>query len=71
MKMISASIGGLGSLALLVGIVAKLLNINAIVGITAGGYVRGATALFLLTLVVMVYDRLYGCCGSKPTEPTP
>ena len=35
-------------------------------GITPGGFVRGATALYLLALVVMVYDRWYGCPGTNP-----
>jgi hypothetical protein len=38
------------------------------VGTTPGGFVRGATALFLLTLVVMVYDHWYSPPASKPPE---
>lgn len=71
MKMISVSIGGLGVLALLLGIAGRLFALQTMMGITPGGFVRGATALFLLTLVVMAYDRVYGCCESKPPEAKP
>ena len=64
-------LAGLGVVALLLGIVGKLLSIQEMMGITPGGFVRGATALFLLTLVVMAYDRVYGCCETKPPETKP
>ena len=71
MKMLSVAVGGLGVLTLLLGTVGKLIGIQQMMGITPGGFVRGATALFLLTLVVMAYDRMYGCTETKPPEAKP
>lgn len=76
MKTLPLAIGGLGVLALVMGLVAKMLA-SGILGVSPAGYVRGASALFLLTLVVMVYDRWYGCrpeakaADSAPPRPTP
>lgn len=68
MKMLSAAIGGLGAVALLAGVVVKLLSIQSVMGTSAGGFVRGATALCLLALVVMVYDHWYaGTAGGPPS----
>lgn len=71
MKMLSLAIGGAGVLVLVFGVVLRLLQIQTVMGVTAGGFVRGATALFLLTLVVMVYDRWYAGEGRKlpPANP--
>ena len=66
MKMLSVAVGGLGVLALGLAIVGRLIGIQTMMGITPGGFVRGATALYLLALVVMVYDRWYGCPGTNP-----
>ena len=66
MKMLPVAIGGLGAAALLLGVAGRLLNIQNLAGTTPGGFVRGATALFLLSLVVMVYDHWY-----SPTAPKP
>ena len=68
MKMLPVTIGGLGAAALLLGVLGRLLNIQTMVGTTPGGFVRGATALFLLTLVVMVYDHWYSPPASRPPE---
>jgi hypothetical protein len=70
MKMLSATVGGLGVLALIESLVGKFLGHPVMMGVSAGGYLRGASTLFLLALVVMAYGRCY-CCASCATPKEP
>ena len=65
MKMASLVVSGLGVLSLVVAIIDKFVS-QPILGVSPGGYLRFATALYLLALVVMAYDRWYGCCSKTP-----
>jgi hypothetical protein len=58
MKILSliAAVGGV--LAILMAIIYARTS-SPDLGITGAGYLRGATSLFLLSLVVMVFDRTY------------
>ncbi|MBI4625264.1 MAG: hypothetical protein HY736_18845 [Verrucomicrobia bacterium] len=66
MKMLSVAVGGLGVLALILAIVERLFGFQ-IMGVPPTGLIRGATALYLLALLIMVYDRWY--CGASSTTP--
>jgi hypothetical protein len=63
MKMISMIVTVLGAIALILAVVDKLMATN-IVGVSPGGYLRGATALYLLALAVMCHDKFY--CAKPP-----
>ena len=65
MKMVSIVAAGLGVLALALAIADRLL-LNSVMGVSAGGYLRLATALYLLALVVIAYDRCYSCAKPQP-----
>ena len=69
MKMVSIAVAGLGVLSLVMGIVGKFVA-HPILDVSPGGYLRFATALYLLALVVMAYDRCYNCCSKTPTPPS-
>jgi len=69
MKMASIVVAGLGVLALVLGIIAWGLFPASILHVGMGGYVRGATALFLLAVVIMVFDHNY--CKKSDTPPAP
>ena len=62
MKILSivAAVGGV--VALLLAVIVVLAQ-SYILGVTGAGYLRAATALFLLALVIMGYDRCY--CQKK------
>lgn len=65
MKMLSVAVGGLGVLALVLAIVERLAGFQ-IMGIPPTGLIRGASSLYLLALVIMVYDRWYCAAASTP-----
>ena len=67
MKMASIVAAGLGVLALVLAIIDRLLS-TLIMGVLARGYLALATALFLLALVIMAYDRCYGCTKPPPSS---
>lgn len=58
MKTLSLVVTGLGLLSFVLGLIDWLSRLM-IFGVSKGGYLRGATALFVLALVFMVYDHLY------------
>lgn len=62
MKMLSIVAAAAGVIALLLAVIVVLAH-SYILGVTGAGYLRGATALFLLALVIMGYDRCY--CQKK------
>jgi uncharacterized membrane protein len=70
MKIVSCVVAILGVLALVLAVVEKLFGIN-ILSTSPAGYLRGAVALYLLALVVMVHDKCYGCCKEQPKEEPP
>ena len=69
MKMLSLTVTGLGVLALILANVGLCLGHSVIMGVSSGGLVRGASALFLLALVIMVYGRCYCCNTPPPAQP--
>ncbi len=58
MKILSGVVAVLGAISIVLAIVVLLAHIR-IMGVTGAGFLRGATALLLLSLAVMVYDKLY------------
>ena len=70
MKMLSVAVAGAGVVALVLGIAGLLLHHQEICRVTPGGYVRGASALYLLALVIMAYGRCY-CTASNPPPAKP
>jgi hypothetical protein len=65
MKILSVAVSGLGVLALVLGVVGHFFGHPQILSVSPGWYVRGASALFLLALVIMAYGRCY-CCNTPP-----
>jgi len=59
MKILSVVVTLIGAAAMLLAVV-NIFAHTHILRITGAGYLRGATALFLLSLVIMVYDKIYG-----------
>ena len=66
MKMLSLLVAGLGVLALLLAIVERLFGFQ-LMGIVPTSLIRGASSLFLLALVIMVYGRWY-CQSEAPPK---
>jgi hypothetical protein len=64
MKNLIVGVAACGALALGLAVLGVLANIKMI-GVTSGGYLRGAVALFLLTLVLAVLDQFYLGKGKK------
>ena len=64
MRNLSIAITVAGAIALIIAIVEALFNVP-VLGITPAGYLRGATALFLLALVLIAYS---GCCCCSKDE---
>jgi hypothetical protein len=60
MKILSICVAVLGVVALVIAVIGALAN-TTVLNVTRAGYLRGATALFLLALVIIVYDKCY-CC---------
>jgi hypothetical protein len=58
MKLVAFLIALSGVIALILAFL-NLLTHSAIMGVTRTGYIRGASSLFLLTLVVIAIDRSY------------
>ena len=58
MKILSTIVTVIGVIALLLAVLGMLLK-TPFFNVTSGGYIRGATALYLLSLVLMCHDRLY------------
>jgi len=58
MKILSGVVAVLGVIAIVLAIINVLAH-TAIMGITGAGFLRGATTLLLLALVIMAYDKLY------------
>ena len=69
MKYLSLTVTGLGVLALILANVGLCLGHSAIMGVRPGGLVQGASALFLLALVIMAYGRCYCCNTPPPAKP--
>jgi len=70
MKNVSAAVAGLGILALILAIVGRLFGIT-MMGVAPGSLLRGASALYLLALVIMVYGKWYYCTEATPPPPKP
>lgn len=62
MKIASLIVMILGALALLFAVLERLLGIHIWMS-NPTGYLRGASALFLLALALMAYGK---CCCAKP-----
>ena len=58
MKILSGVVAVLGVIAIVLAIVVVLAH-TPIMGVTGAGFLRGATTLLLLSLVIMAYDKLY------------
>jgi hypothetical protein len=69
MKCLSLTVTGLGVLALILAIVSRFSGI-LMMGVAPGSLIRGASALFLLALVIMAYGRCY-CCNTPPPAAPP
>lgn len=59
MKMISIAVAGLGVLALILAIVERLAGFQ-VMGLAPMSLLRGAMTLYLLALVLMMYEKVYG-----------
>ena len=70
MKIVSASVAGVGVLALVLAVVERLFSFQ-VHGVAPGGLLRLALALFLLALVVMCYGKCYCCCCKEESKPQP
>ena len=62
MKMLSMMVVILGVISMIMSIVIKLLGQN-IAHVSPSGWLQGATAMYLLALALMMYDKVY---GAKP-----
>lgn len=58
MKTLVIIVSALGILAIGFAFLVILFNIR-LLGVTGAGFLRGATALFLLSLVMMKFDKRY------------
>ena len=58
MKLLAFAAAVLGILAQILALIFVLFNTPNL-GVTGAGYLRGASSLFLLALVVMIFDHLY------------
>jgi len=58
MKIIAFCIA-IGGIAVLILACLNLLTHSSLLGVTRAGYLRGASTLFLLTLVIIAIDRSY------------
>lgn len=59
MKMISLIVVILGVIAMVLAIADRVSGLH-IATVTAAGYLRGAIAMYLLALALMMYDKVYG-----------
>jgi uncharacterized membrane protein len=64
MKTLSIIVTVAGVIALVFAVVEALFNVH-ILGITSAGYLRGATAVFLLALILIAYG---GCCCCRQKD---
>lgn len=71
MKMASLVVSLLGVLALVLGVVEWLCPSVQILHLTPSGYLRGATALYLLAIVIMLFGRTYCCCAKQEAGSAP
>jgi hypothetical protein len=62
MKMISMVVVIMGVISMVMAPASKLFGGN-IAGVSPSGFLQGATALYLLALVIMCCDKLY--CGKQ------
>ncbi len=67
MKTASLAVAAVGVLALLMGMVERVLHFT-LLGAAPRGFLGLATALFLLALVLIEYDRAYGAEKKAPTQ---
>ncbi len=58
MKIAAIIAAAAGLIALILSVIV-ILSHNYILGITGAGFLRGATALYLLALVIIALDRVY------------
>jgi hypothetical protein len=65
MKMLSCAVTGLGVLALILAALDHFAGHTVIVNVSPAGLIRGASALFLLALVI----QTRGDCSSCKTPP--
>jgi phosphoribosylcarboxyaminoimidazole (NCAIR) mutase len=61
MRNLSIAVTVAGTIALIIAIVEALFNVP-VLGVTPAGYLRGATALFLLALICIAYSGCCCCC---------
>jgi len=60
MKVLSIIVALGGVVALVLAII-DILAHTYIFGVTGAGYLRGASSLFLLALVIIAYDKCFSC----------
>ncbi len=60
MKILSIIVA-LGGVVALVFSIIDIFAHTYILGVTGAGYLRGASALFLLALVIIAYDKCFSC----------
>lgn len=63
MRILSIIITVIGAIAIILSVIQVLAHV-AILGLTGAGWLRGATALLLLALVLIAYDHEC-CCKEK------
>ena len=64
MRNLSIVVAVAGVIALALAVIEALFNVS-VLGITPAGYLRGATAVFLLALICIGYS---GCCCCRTDE---
>jgi len=67
MKIVTTIVALLGVVALVIGVF-EHLHPALILNVSPSGYLRGAMALYLLAIMLMVYSRTYCCCCEKKEE---
>jgi hypothetical protein len=64
MRNASILITVVGIIGLVLAVVEALFNVS-VLGITPAGYLRGATAVFLLALICIAYSGCCCCCKDE------
>jgi len=64
MRNASILITVVGIIGLVLAVVEALFNVS-VLGITTAGYLRGATAVFLLALICIAYSGCCCCCKDE------
>jgi hypothetical protein len=64
MRNVSIGITVVGVIGLLLAVVESIFNVH-VLGITPAGYLRGATAVFLLALICIAHGGCCCCCKDE------